>query len=212
MDGLADETSGPEATMALAKCRECGGQVSTEALSCPHCGAPSPTSSPSLAPAGPGRSGPAPLLYDPVTDTFGGTPSQLVNLAMRAVQELGWTLENANETLGLITFETGMSWGSWSGISCSLNIEELGESRFRVTGTGKQNLKGGQIIAANFFGEAEARVAKAIGKMKELAPQEPVPGALPSATVCGTCGAEVSSDHRFCVVCGGPLTAAAASA
>ena len=26
--------------MALTKCRECGGQVSTEATTCPHCGAP----------------------------------------------------------------------------------------------------------------------------------------------------------------------------
>jgi len=26
--------------MALTKCRECGGQVSTEAATCPHCGAP----------------------------------------------------------------------------------------------------------------------------------------------------------------------------
>ena len=24
--------------MALMKCKECGGQVSTEALKCPHCG------------------------------------------------------------------------------------------------------------------------------------------------------------------------------
>lgn len=28
--------------MALAKCRECGGRVSTEAVSCPHCGANTP--------------------------------------------------------------------------------------------------------------------------------------------------------------------------
>lgn len=28
--------------MALTNCRECGGQVSTEATSCPHCGCPQP--------------------------------------------------------------------------------------------------------------------------------------------------------------------------
>jgi hypothetical protein len=28
--------------MALDKCKECGGQVSSEAMSCPHCGAPDP--------------------------------------------------------------------------------------------------------------------------------------------------------------------------
>ncbi len=35
--------------MALAKCRECGNQVSTEALFCPHCGAPQKQSPPPLA-------------------------------------------------------------------------------------------------------------------------------------------------------------------
>jgi hypothetical protein len=32
--------------MSLATCRECQGQVSTEAASCPHCGAPRPVSIP----------------------------------------------------------------------------------------------------------------------------------------------------------------------
>jgi len=38
--------------MALAKCRECGKRVSTEAVVCPHCGCPEPTASPE--PAGDG--------------------------------------------------------------------------------------------------------------------------------------------------------------
>jgi hypothetical protein len=96
----------------------------------------------------------------------------MVKLAMRAVQELGWKLDNANETLGLVTFETGISWGSWSGVSCSINIEQVDEHWFRVTGTGKQNVRGGQILALNFGGEAQRRVAKAIDKMKELADWE----------------------------------------
>ena len=29
--------------MAITKCRECGGQVSTKATACPHCGATNPT-------------------------------------------------------------------------------------------------------------------------------------------------------------------------
>jgi hypothetical protein len=93
----------------------------------------------------------------------------MVKLAMRAAQELGWKLDNANETLGLVTFQTGMSWGSWSGISCSLNIQDVGENKFRVAGTGKQNVRGGQMIALNLFGEAEGRAARAINRMKELA-------------------------------------------
>lgn len=36
--------------MALTTCRECGGQVSTEATSCPHCGCPAPVPTPAPAP------------------------------------------------------------------------------------------------------------------------------------------------------------------
>ena len=107
--------------------------------------------------------------YSPASDTFTGTMPQMVKLAMRAIQDLGWKLENANETLGLVTFETGMSWGSWSGVACSLNIEEAEENTFRVTGTGKQNVRGGQLVALNLFGEAEGKVTKVINRMKELA-------------------------------------------
>ncbi len=35
--------------MAITKCRECGGQVSTEALACPHCGAKNPSNTASQA-------------------------------------------------------------------------------------------------------------------------------------------------------------------
>ena len=36
--------------MALISCRECNESVSTEALACPHCGAPQPRSAPSTLP------------------------------------------------------------------------------------------------------------------------------------------------------------------
>ena len=82
---------------------------------------------------------------------------------------MGYKLDNVNETVGVITFETGISWGSFSGVSCSLTIEEVGNDRFRVSGTGKQNVRGGQIMAPNLFGEAQGRAKKVIMKMKELA-------------------------------------------
>jgi len=107
--------------------------------------------------------------YNPSDDTFAGTTALLVKLAMRAIQELGWKLESANENLGLVTFETGMTWGSWSGVSCSLNIEQVSPNNFRLIGTAKQNVRGGQILAVNLFGEAQGKARKAIDKMKELA-------------------------------------------
>jgi len=92
--------------------------------------------------------------YDASTNTFRGTMPQVLKLAMRAVQEVGWTLVNVNDTLGLVTFETGMTWGSSSGVSGSLTIMELSENQFRVSGAGKQNVRGGQFLALD-FGEAQ---------------------------------------------------------
>ena len=147
--------------MALIKCSECGREISDKAEACPGCGAPVSITVKQQTPTA--------VHYDRDTDTFAGTMALMVKLAMRAVQELGWKLDNVNETLGLVTFQTGMSWGSWSGVSCSLNIQDVGENKFRVTGTGKQNLRGGQFIALDLFGEAEGRAARAINRMKELA-------------------------------------------
>jgi hypothetical protein len=108
--------------------------------------------------------------YDRNSDSFSGSMVLMVKLAMRAIQDLGWKIEQVNETIGLITFETaGITWGSWSGVSCSLNIDEISPGIFRVSGTGKQNIRGDQLIAFNLFGEAQGKAQKAINKMKELA-------------------------------------------
>jgi hypothetical protein len=50
-----------------------------------------------------------------------------------------------------------------------LNIEEVSPDTFRTTGTGKQNLRGGQIMALNIGGVAQGKARKAIEKMKQLA-------------------------------------------
>ena len=113
-------------------------------------------------------SAPTAARYNPSTKTFSGTTLLLVKLAIRAIQQLGWKLDNANESLGIVNFETGVSWGSWSGVSCSLTIEEVSPNTFRVLGAGKQNIRGGQLLAID-FGEAKGRAMKAIEMMKELA-------------------------------------------
>jgi hypothetical protein len=94
---------------------------------------------------------------------------QMVKLAMRAVQRLGRKLDTVNETIGLVTFETRMSLASWSGVSCSLNIEEVSAHRFRVSGSGKQNVRGDQLFSLDLFGEAQSKARKAIEMMKQLA-------------------------------------------
>ena len=153
--------------MALVKCFECGREISDQAEACPGCGAPVPFSVKQKSSQQ--LQVPNVVHYDLSTDTFTGTMTLVVKLAMRAIQELGWKLDQANENLGLVTFETGISWGSWSGISCSLNIEEISLNTFRVIGTGKQNIRGGQLLAFNIGGEAKSKAKKAIEKMKKIA-------------------------------------------
>ena len=115
----------------------------------------------------PPKNTPTDVSYNSKDDTFTGTMALTVKLAMKAIQELGWKITQANESLGLVTFETGVSWGSWSGVSWPLNIEEVSEFTYRVIGTGKQNIRGGQLLAFD-FGEAKARARKAIERMKHL--------------------------------------------
>lgn len=149
--------------MALIRCAECQREVSDRAAACPGCGAPVQNASSSqAAPASSVR-------YDRKSDTCRGTVVSVVRLAMRAVESLGWKLDQVNESVGLVTFQTGISWGSWSGISCSLTIEELAPNSIRVTGAGKENLRGGQLIALNLGGEAQGKARKAIEKMQALA-------------------------------------------
>lgn len=151
--------------MALIQCPECGREISDKAAACPGCGAPTPTTADGLPKAEPS---PSHITYDSQTDTFVGTMTTVVKLAMRAIQHLDWKLDSANENLGLVTFQTGISFGSWSGISGSLNIEEIEVGHFKVSGTGKQNLRGGQLIALNIAGEAQGKAYKAIEVMKQL--------------------------------------------
>ena len=97
--------------MALIKCTECNREISDKASKCPGCGIIiSQKEEPKI------------VEYNSESDLFFGSMNLLVKLAMRAIQENGWTLEQANDSIGLITFKTSISWGSWSGVSCSLNI------------------------------------------------------------------------------------------
>lgn len=153
--------------MALIECSECSRQISDKAETCPGCGVPVAVAIEQDMSQLPQT--PTVAHYNLETDTFSGTMILMVKLAMRAVQEFGWKIDQANENIGMVTFQTGISWGSWSGVSCSLNIEEVFPNTFRVSGTGKQNLRGGQIIALNIGGEAQSKARKAIEQMKQFA-------------------------------------------
>jgi hypothetical protein len=92
----------------------------------------------------------------------------LVRLAVNAVQACNYKVDSADEASGLVAFTTGMTMGSWSGVSGSIYFEEIEPYRFRASGNAKQNVKGGQMIALDLFGEAKGKVKKIVDQMRYM--------------------------------------------
>ena len=145
--------------MALVKCEDCGRDVSDRAPACPNCGAPVTSPYDRNAPTGVTVEG----------DCFVGTKSMVVRLAVSAVQACNYKVDSADEASGLVAFTTGMTMGSWSGVSGSIYFEEVEPYRFRASGNAKQNVKGGQMIALDLFGEAKGKVRKVVDQMRDMA-------------------------------------------
>ena len=86
--------------MALVRCAECNREISDKATACPGCGAP-------VSVLGTGQSqAPTRVQYNRGKDTFTGTMLLVVKLAMRAVQDLGWKLDQAKEAYQLFDAQT----------------------------------------------------------------------------------------------------------
>ena len=111
-----------------------------------------------------------PVGYCASDDTFRGDLRQVMQFAVRAVQDMRWTIVSANDVTQSLTFETKMSWGSWSGVTCTLYFHEVAAGMWRTSGTGKQNVRGGQLVALD-FGESAGKARKAIERMKQIAPR-----------------------------------------
>jgi hypothetical protein len=145
--------------VALIQCEDCGRDVSDRAPACPNCGAPITAAADKDAPEG--------VTVD--DDCFVGTKSSIVRLAVKAIQACNYKVDAADEASGLVSFTTGMTMGSWSGVSGSIYFEEVGPYRYRASGNAKQNVKGGQLVALDLFGEAKGKVRKIVEQMQYMA-------------------------------------------
>jgi len=92
----------------------------------------------------------------------------LIDVAVKAIQSTRYKVDQVNEGAGIIAFTTGMTFGSWSGVSASLILTETAPFTFTVTGSAKQNVRGGQLVALDLFGEAKSKVDKVIREMERL--------------------------------------------
>lgn len=107
--------------------------------------------------------------FNSKVNKWNATLPQMMRLAAAAITDCGYTVTNANDTIGMISFETKMSWGSWSGISASIQVTEAEQCWFIVSGKGKQNVRGGQLVAFDLFGETDSVVNKVRQRMMQLA-------------------------------------------
>ncbi len=153
--------------VALIRCLECGRDISDRAAACPGCGAP--VEAGSAAPQAPDA-----LSY--ADGKFIGTKRMVMDLAAASVLGAGYRLDRADEAAGTVTFTTGMTMGSWSGVTGTLYLIETEPYHFEVSGKAKQNVQGGQVLALDLFGEAGGKVQDVIVEMRRrlAAPVAPV--------------------------------------
>lgn len=145
--------------MALIRCSECAREVSDKALTCPNCGAPVDQSS----------TIPVPESLGFENGEFVGTSTMMVELAKKAIGRLNYRIDGADAATGTVTFTTGVTMGSWSGVSGTISWQETKPYRFKATGGGKQNVKGGQMVALNLFDEANGKANNVLAEMERLA-------------------------------------------
>ena len=146
--------------MALIKCRECSRDISDQAASCPGCGAPVVVQENTVR---------APERVSLSGEHFIATRDMMASLAKSAVLACNYKLDEADEASGTVSFTTGMTMGSWSGVSGTIIYREISPYLFDVNGAAKQNVRGGQMVALNLFGEAKAKVDNVIDAMRRQA-------------------------------------------
>lgn len=143
--------------MALIRCAECNRDISDQAAACPGCGAPVHVGTETAhAPE-------SPSLAD---GQFVATRTMMAELAKAAVIACNYRVDASDEAAGTVTFTTGMTMGSWTGVSGTVIYREVSPYHFEITGTAKQNVRGGQVVALDLFGEAKGKINNVIEQMK----------------------------------------------
>lgn len=108
-------------------------------------------------------------------------------LGRSAVHACKYRVDSADDAAGTLTFTTGVTMGSWTGVSGTIIYREASPYLFEVIGSAKQNVKGGQVVALDLFGEAKGKVDNVIAEMRRQASAgdvAPVSAESSAATGC----------------------------
>ncbi len=111
--------------------------------------------------------------YRRADNTFHGSLGTVVQYATLAINDLQWTITGASEMTRTLTFETRMSVSSWSGLTVTLSFFEVAPNVWRVSGSGKSNVRGAQLVAPDLLGSVQTAIARVLTKMQAVAPAIP---------------------------------------
>jgi len=107
--------------------------------------------------------------YRRADNTFHGSLGTVVQYATLALSDLDWPITGTSEMARTLTFETPRSMGSWSGVTATLSFFEVAPNVWRVSGAGKQNVRGAQLVALDMGGSTNT-VNRVLIKMQAVAP------------------------------------------
>ena len=129
----------------------------------------------------------APERLDLQDGKFVATRKMMAALAKSAVQCCNYRVDAADDAAGTVTFTTGMTMGSWTGVSGTVVYREVAPYLFEVTGAAKQNVRGGQMVALDLFSEARGKVDNVIAEMCRQANAGEVSSPSAEAASAGGC-------------------------
>lgn len=107
------------------------------------------------------------ISYSSEEKAFRGSLPAIVKLAVRAIAELKFTIQNVNDVVGMVTFVTGFNMSSSQGAACSITFVDVGNGMYRAVTAGKQNLSGMQMFAPD-FGSAKATAERVVSRMIQI--------------------------------------------
>jgi hypothetical protein len=100
--------------------------------------------------------------------TYDAAPDRVYSAAIKAIADLGYSVRSSDSPSRIVSFNTGMSWRSWSGQDMTVSvIEQAGGTRVTLTGgLAKKGtiITGGQLVAWGEKGTVSRRFLEALDR------------------------------------------------
>jgi hypothetical protein len=111
-----------------------------------------------------------------VEQTYQVSPQCLYDASLKAIAERGWSVRNTDRASLVVSFNTGLSWRSWSGQDITVSIFG-GQASAKAVLTGGLAKKGtvftgGQMVG---WGEKKKVIQRFLQALGEVLPNTPEP-------------------------------------